>query len=43
MSSEAILTKHLNRAKVVIVAATLVHHVETIVAEVELVSVTGQL
>ena len=35
--------KHLNRAKVVVVAASLVRHVDTMVAEVELVSVTGRL
>jgi len=38
-----LLMKHLNRAKVVIVAASLVRHVDTIVVEVELVSVTDRL
>ena len=37
------LTKHINRAKVVVVAASLVRRVDTIMAEVELVSVTGWL
>jgi len=37
------LTKHLNQAKVVVVTTTLVHHAETMVVEVELVSGTGQL
>ena len=38
-----LLTKHLNRAKVVVVPASLVRHVYTMVVEVELVSVTGRL
>ena len=37
------LTRHLNRAKVVVVAAILVHHVETMVVAVELVAVMGWL
>ena len=43
MLSEALLTKYLNRAKVVVMTAALVHHVEAIVVEVELVSVTDQM
>ena len=38
-----LLTKHFNRARVVVVAASLVRHVDTMVVEVELVSVTGRL
>ena len=38
----ALLTEHLNRAKVVVMAAILVHHVETMVVEMDLASVTGQ-
>jgi len=34
--------KHLNRAMAVAVAATLAHHIETKVVEVELVPVTNQ-
>ena len=36
------LTTHLNRAKVVVVAATLVHHIEAKTVEVELASVTNR-
>ena len=35
------LTKHLNRNKVVVVTATLVHHIEAKVVEVELAFVTN--
>ena len=35
--------KHFNRAKVVVVAAAWVHHVETMVAEKELASMTDRL
>ena len=35
--------KHLNRAKAVVVIATLVHYVETKAVEVELTSVTDLL
>jgi len=38
-----LLMKYLNQVKMVVVAATLIHRVETMVVEVELVSVTGQL
>ena len=37
------LIKHLSQTKVVVMAATLIHRVETMVVELELVSVTGQL
>jgi len=43
LSREAPLTKHLNRAKVVVMTAALVHHAEIMVVEVELVSGTGRL
>jgi len=35
--------KHFNRAKVVAVAATLVHHIETKIVEVKLASVMKRL
>ena len=40
---KTLLTKHLNRAKVVVVATSLVSHVDSTVVDVELVSVTGRL
>jgi len=43
LSSEAPLMKYLNQAKGVAVRATLVHYVEAIVVEVELLPVTGRL
>jgi len=41
LSSKTPLTKHLNRAKVVVVATTLVNHIETKVVEVEPAFVTN--
>jgi len=35
--------KYLNQTKVMVVAAILIHRIETMVVEVEPVSVTGQL
>ena len=43
MSREASLTKYLNRVKVVVVAAVLVHYAEAMTVEMKLVSVTGRL
>ena len=38
-----LLTKHLNWAKVVVVGASLVRHIDTMVVDVKLVSVRGRL
>jgi len=42
MSSEVTLTKHINRAMVVAMAAALMHHIKTKVVEVELVSMSDR-
>jgi len=42
-STEQSRTNHLNQAKVTVVTAVLVHHVEIMVVEVELASVTSRL